>query len=190
MHRAFESFEGNAAGEKKPAPACPTAQSRDLLCLWVKIPVIFIIEFSSDIIWTCFQKIASSTIKLHLCTIDQSHHMQLIASREPLWAKLQVRWQLRSAHSRFWWPLRQPSDPIFSLSLSCWPLELTADCWSWPLRGQDPLWVISAHSNSPLLTVVCPSSSSMNAKHPVQWKWMQQLLSNTKLIQNHLSSEE
>ena len=46
-------------------------------------------------------RLLNPLIKFYFCTIDQIHHNQLIASREPLYATLQVCWQLRSAHSRF-----------------------------------------------------------------------------------------
>ena len=40
IYQVFESFEDKSAWEYQPAPACPTAQSRNLVPIWLEIPVI------------------------------------------------------------------------------------------------------------------------------------------------------
>ena len=43
--RVSEPFKDNPAQEWQPVPACPTAQSRNLVLIWLKIPVLINISW-------------------------------------------------------------------------------------------------------------------------------------------------
>ena len=87
-YSVFVSFEDNAAWEQRTALACQTAQSRNLVLIWLEIPVkieILQIQILPSIVHPIlYDQFASENENYHVTAVLHSQDAEQIKSEETL----------------------------------------------------------------------------------------------------------